>query len=95
MIFCGGDVWTIVLFLTLMMPAGVAAQTAPAGIPRPGLPPCHTPLSKPATGKVRGRVLAAETNAPLRRAQVALLAGQLGVRRFTTTDADGRCEFAE
>ena len=28
--------WTIVLILTLMMPAGVAAQTAPAGTPRPG-----------------------------------------------------------
>ena len=87
--------WTIVLILTLMMPAGVAAQTAPAGTPRPGLPPRDTPLSKPATGKIRGRVLAADTNAPLRRAQVTLLAGQLGVRRFTTTDADGRYEFAD
>ena len=88
--------WTIVLILTLMMPAGVAAQTAPpAGTPRPGLPPRDTPVSKPATGKIRGRVLAADTNAPLRRAQVTLLAGQLGVRRFTTTDADGRYEFAE
>jgi protocatechuate 3,4-dioxygenase beta subunit len=87
--------WTIVLILTLMMPAGVAAQTAPAGTPRPGLPPRDTPLSKPATGKIRGRVLAAETSAPLRRAQVTLLAGQLGVRRLTTTDGDGRYEFAE
>ncbi len=88
--------WTIVLILTLMMPAGVSAQTAPAGTARPGLPPRDTPLSKPAaTGKIRGRVLAADTNAPLRRAQVTLLAGQLGVRRFTTTDADGRYEFAD
>src|SRR6185503_1519465 len=88
--------WTIVLILTLMMPAGVAAQTAPGGTPRPGLPPRDTPLAKPAaTGKIRGRVLAVDTNAPLRRAQVTLLAGQLGVRRFTTTDADGRYEFAD
>ena len=87
--------WTIVLILTLMMPAGVAAQTAPGGTPRPGLPPRDTSVSKPATGKIRGRVLAADSNAPLRRAQVTLLAGQLGVRRFTTTDADGRYEFAD
>ena len=88
--------WTLVLILTLMLPTAVAAQTAPAGTPRPGLPPRDTPLSKPAaTGKIRGRVLAADTNAPLRRAQVTLLAGQLGVRRFTTTDADGRYEFAD
>jgi protocatechuate 3,4-dioxygenase beta subunit len=40
-------------------------------------------------------VWAADTNAPLRRAQVTLLAGQLGVRRFTTTDAEGRYEFAD
>jgi protocatechuate 3,4-dioxygenase beta subunit len=102
MIFSGRDMsriaWAVVLFLGVLLPSGVAAQTAPpAGAPRPGLPPRDTPAlaSKPATGKIRGRVLAAETNAPLRRAQVTLLAGQLGVRRFTTTDADGRYEFAD
>ena len=68
--------WTLVLILTMMLPAGVAAQTAPAGTPRPGLPPRDTPLSKPAaTGKIRGRVLAADTNAPLRRAQVSVTLG--------------------
>ena len=92
--------WRIVLCLAMMAPAGVTAQApqtaAPAGAQRPGLPPRDTPVaSKPATGKIRGRVLAADTNAPLRRAQVTLLAGQLGVRRLTTTDGDGRYEFAE
>src|SRR5262245_20748737 len=87
--------WTIVLILTRMLAAGVAAQTGPAGARRPGVPPRDTPVSKPATGKVRGRVLAADTNAPLRRAQVTLLAGQLGVRRMTTTDGNGRYEFTE
>jgi hypothetical protein len=87
--------WTIVLILALMLPSGVAAQTAPAGTPRPGLPPRDTPLAKPATGKIRGRVLAADTNAPLRRAQVSVTLGQIGVRRFTTTDAEGRYEIVE
>jgi protocatechuate 3,4-dioxygenase beta subunit len=99
MIFCGSDMritWPIVLLLGTLISAGVIAQTAPpAGTARPGLPPRDTPAAKPATGKVRGRVFAADTNAPLRRAQVTLMAGQLGVRRFTTTDADGRYEFAE
>ena len=34
-------------------------------------------------------------HAPLRRAQILITAGQLGVRRFTTTDADGRYEIIE
>jgi protocatechuate 3,4-dioxygenase beta subunit len=93
--------WRIVLCLTLLTPAVVAAaqrpQTgAPAGAQRPGLPPRDSPVAaKQGTGKIRGRVLAADTNAPLRRAQVTLLAGQLGVRRMTTTDGEGRYEFGE
>jgi len=92
--------WRIVLCLAMLTPAGVTAQApqtaAPAGAQRPGLPPRDTPVApKPATGKIRGRVLAADTNAPLRRAQVTLLSGQLGVRRMTTTDGNGRYEFTE
>jgi protocatechuate 3,4-dioxygenase beta subunit len=49
---------------------------------------------------VRGRVLSAETKGGLRRAQVSLTrvdAAQPGqqLRRVTTTDADGRFQFAE
>lgn len=97
--------WSIVL-LAALIPAMAAAQTAPPsgtastppfGTGRPGLPPRDTPAAaaKPATGKIRGRVVAAETSAPLRRAQVTLLAGQMGVRRMTTTDANGRYEFTD
>ncbi len=92
--------WRIVLCLAMLAPAGVTAQApqtgAPAGAQRPGLPPRDTPVAaKPGTGKIRGRVLAADTNAPLRRAQVTLISGQLGVRRMTTTDGNGRYELAE
>jgi protocatechuate 3,4-dioxygenase beta subunit len=92
--------WRIVLCLAMLAPAGVTAQApqtaAPAGAQRPGLPPRDTSVAaKQATGRIRGRVLAADTNAPLRRAQVTLLSGQLGVRRMTTTDGNGRYEFNE
>jgi protocatechuate 3,4-dioxygenase beta subunit len=92
--------WRIVLCLAMLAPAGVTAQApqtaAPAGAQRPGLPPRDTPVAaKPGAGKIRGRVLAADTNAPLRRAQVTLISGQLGVRRMTTTDGNGRYELTE
>ena len=98
----------VALILAAVMPGKPSMQTAtapaptprtqgasPAGAPRPGLPPRDTSDTKPASGTIRGRVFAADTNAPLRRAQVLLAAGQLGVRRFATTDADGRYEFVE
>jgi protocatechuate 3,4-dioxygenase beta subunit len=44
---------------------------------------------------VRGRVVAAQTGAPLRRAQVSLLAVGGPGRRTATTDGDGRYEFAD
>jgi protocatechuate 3,4-dioxygenase beta subunit len=47
------------------------------------------------TGRIRGRVVAADTGAPLRRAQVRLSAAELRVNRTATTDADGRYEFPE
>jgi protocatechuate 3,4-dioxygenase beta subunit len=87
-----------IVLLIALIPVVAAGQATPRGTARPGLPPRDTPAAvaaTPATGKIRGRVLAAETNAPLRRAQVMLLAGQLGVRRMTTTDGNGRYEFAE
>jgi protocatechuate 3,4-dioxygenase beta subunit len=75
--------------------AAGAGQGGPAGGQRPGLPPRDTSATAIGTSKIRGRVFAADTNAPLRRAQVTITAGQLGVRRLTTTDGDGRYEFAD
>jgi hypothetical protein len=98
----------VAVILTSLAPARLSMQTvagpapvarpqggAPTGSARPGVPPRDTPVEKPGSGRIRGRVLSADTGAPLRRAQILVAAGQLGVRRFTTTDADGRYEIVE
>jgi hypothetical protein len=69
----------------------------PSGAQRPGLPPRDT-AQRPQTGtaRIRGRVLAAAGNSPLRRAQISLVAADNPqLRRATTTDADGRYELVE
>ncbi len=50
---------------------------------------------KPATAVIRGRVLAADTGAPLRRARVTLSAPNLPSQRTVDTDLEGRYEFAD
>jgi hypothetical protein len=40
-------------------------------------------------------VLTPETGAPLRRAQITLMAPEIGIRRVVTTDTQGRYEFAD
>lgn len=63
---------------------------------RPGAPVVRDPAAEAArtgTGRIRGRVVAADTAAPVRRAQVNLI-GQ-GRSRSMTTDVDGRYEFGE
>ena len=48
------------------------------------------------TGRIRGRVVAAGTNAPLHRVQMVLQwSGNAQFRRLTQTDAQGRYEFTE
>ena len=47
------------------------------------------------TGRIRGRVVAADTGAPLRRAQIRLSAAEVRVNRSATTDVEGRYEFAD
>ncbi len=47
------------------------------------------------TAKIRGQVLAADTGAPLRRAQVRAVAGELRVSRLMSTDAQGRYELKD
>jgi hypothetical protein len=73
---------------------------APPGAQLPGLPPPRdTGPRAPQTGtsRLRGRVVAALSGMPLRRAQIALTSAEPAqqLRRVTTTDAEGRFEFSE
>ena len=49
---------------------------------------------KTGTGRIVGRVLASDSGAPIRRAQVRLTAPEIGVKT-ALTDAEGRFEFRE
>jgi protocatechuate 3,4-dioxygenase beta subunit len=63
---------------------------------RPGPPPRdNAAAAARGTARIRGTVVGADTSSPLRRAQVTLTSQELGVRRATTTDAEGRYEFVE
>jgi carboxypeptidase family protein len=50
---------------------------------------------KTGTAILRGRVVAADTGQPLRKAQVRIVAPELRENRLTSTDADGKYEFKE
>ena len=79
-------------------PPGAVIPGLPTGAQRPGLPTRDTAAQRPQTGtaRLRGRVLAAPNNTPLRRAQINIVAtDNPQLRRATTTDGDGRYEVAE
>lgn len=78
--------WAVVSVITVVAP--LAAQTA--------LPPRDRAAVAPVAGtsRIGGRVVQADTGAPVRRALVTL-AGESSVRREVTTDAEGRYEFSE
>src|SRR5688572_1980105 len=59
----------------------------------PGLPSPGPRAPQTGTGRIRGRILAAQTGTPLRRAQVTL-GVPASQARCTLTDSDGRFEFA-
>ena len=62
----------------------------------PGMPPRdNAQPGKPGKSTLRGRVVAADSGQPLRRAQVRVSAPELRENRLTTTDAEGRYEFKE
>jgi hypothetical protein len=71
----------------------------PAGAQGVGLPqmPPRDNAQAPRTGKaiVRGRVVAADSGQPLRKAQVRITSNEFRENRMTTTDADGKYEFKE
>jgi hypothetical protein len=84
----------------------VAAQTVPPGSATPGpqAPRAQTPARDPngnptqaptGTGIIRGRVTAADSGNPLRRAQVRIAGNDVRVNQTANTDGDGRYEFSK
>ena len=72
------------------------------GAPRPGLPggrmprPPRDPREAPTgTSVIRGRIVAADTGAPIRRVQVRAMSGELRESRLASTDAQGRFELRD
>ena len=89
--------WTSVS-AQVALPAGQAPSVpgGVAGAPVPGQPRRDTAAQPQRTGRIRGRVVAAVTNGPLRRVQMALQWSETpAFRRIVMTDAEGRYEFAE
>jgi protocatechuate 3,4-dioxygenase beta subunit len=57
--------------------------------------PPSPPSGQPDTGRIRGRIVAADTNAPLRGARVVAFIANGQPPREAVTDADGRYEVAQ
>ena len=97
----------VAAIVLLVLPPATSGQGAPtpgaplpglpSGVQRPGLPPRDNAQSpQVGTGRIRGRVLAAGTNAPLRRVQMQLnWAESPQSSRLVNTDSDGRYEFVD
>src|SRR5436305_10818451 len=76
-------------------PAGVPPPGVPQGPPR-GMPPRDRTAAQPGTAAIRGRIVAADTSKPLRRARVTLSASELGgEQRTASTGMDGRYEVKD
>jgi len=84
------------LLATLLVPASLSARQVVSGVTGGfnGQPPRDV---RPATGRstIRGRVTAADSGQPMRRATVRVTAPELRVPRTTLTDVNGRYEFQQ
>jgi len=69
---------------------GIQIMRAPGGLPpRDGQP------ARVGTARITGRVVAADSGQPIRRAVVRVTAAEIRENRSTVTDADGRYEIKE
>ncbi len=92
----------ILCILSCAVTAGAQVPSAP-GTPMPGLPvpraqmpPRDNSAATPTgTARIQGRVVSADTGAPLRRATIRVSSGELRINRSVNTDADGRYDVAE
>ena len=99
----------VVVGLSIMMPAPSPAQTiifnGQVQGPPPPIPPPPGGLQMPmpmrdgpvrtGTARIRGRVVAADTGQPLRRAQVRAMSADMRDNRVTSTDPEGKYEIKE
>jgi len=92
-------VWLVGFVLVPVL--GFGQQPAiPAGAPQAGQPPQGpardtSQTARTGTATLRGRVVAADTGQPLRKAQVRIVAPDIRENRMTSTDGDGKYEFKE
>src|SRR6266536_3267820 len=89
--------WLLLLGI-LLVSSAASAQVAAGQFPgAPGLPPAAPRDVQPkiGTARIRGRILAADTGQPLRKAQVRAISPELRENRLTTTDRDGVYELIE
>src|SRR5688572_33038550 len=90
----------ILVVLVSLSIQSIAAQTpsptpGPAA-PRPQAPPRdNQPQTQTGTAIIKGRITAADTGRPLRRARVTASASELGRNRDVSTDVDGRYEIKD
>src|SRR5438093_3991232 len=92
-----------VIVCRVALAAMLIASAAPGQIPPPQLPPGMPPPRAPArdtsrkvgSARIRGRVVAADTGQPLRKAQVRASGSDIRESRVTSTDTDGRFEVKE
>jgi len=97
----------VVVALAAVSAVTVAAQGAGTGTPQGGVPQGGGQRTPPraaraieppvprGTAVLRGQVVALDTGAPVRRAQVRVSAQNVREARLATTDADGRFEVRE
>ena len=82
---------TYLLVTTLAVHSALAAaQTPTRPAPRPAARP--RPAVDPLSASIQGRVITADTSAPIRRAEVRAIS-ERGTSRLVTTDGDGRFEL--
>lgn len=91
----------VLLAACILAAAPSTAAQAPQVQPQPGAPASaqqparDRPTAKAGTGVIKGRVLAADTGAAVKRARISLDSGNPLESRSTTTDLEGRYEFAD
>ena len=95
-----GALCLALVLLPAMAPAQTMGVVPGAATPGPAVPRPRTPprdggatAVPTGTGRIRGRVVAADTSIPLRRALVRVSGAQPGLQQTAITDADGRYEF--